>query len=117
MAITRDNVLHVAKLARLELSETEIDTMQRDLDGILEYVNQLSELDTTDVPPTTQIAVVAAPFRADVAAPQPAARSGAQPSAALFFGWLRRPCFRGRMMSDVSTFPSPTWPTECKKAR
>ena len=66
MAITRDNVLHVAKLARLELTETEIDTMQRDLNGILEYVNQLSQLDTTDVPPTTQDAVVAAPFRADV---------------------------------------------------
>jgi aspartyl-tRNA(Asn)/glutamyl-tRNA(Gln) amidotransferase subunit C len=65
MAITRDNVLHVAKLARLELSETEIDKMQRDLDGILEYVNQLSELDTTNVPMTTQVAVVSAPFRAD----------------------------------------------------
>jgi aspartyl-tRNA(Asn)/glutamyl-tRNA(Gln) amidotransferase subunit C len=65
MAITRDNVLHVAKLARLELTETEIDRMQRDLDGILEYVNQLSELDTTDVPATTQVAVVAAPFRID----------------------------------------------------
>ena len=65
MAITRDNVLHVAKLARLELTETEIDRMQRDLNGILDYVNQLSELDTTNVPPTTQVAVVAAPFRKD----------------------------------------------------
>jgi aspartyl-tRNA(Asn)/glutamyl-tRNA(Gln) amidotransferase subunit C len=65
MAITRDNVLHVAKLARLELTEAEIDRMQRDLDGILEYVNQLSELDTKDVPATTQVAVVAAPFRGD----------------------------------------------------
>ena len=65
MAITRDNVLHVAKLARLELTETEIDRMQHDLNGILEYVNQLSKLDTTNVPPTTQVAVVAAPFRAD----------------------------------------------------
>jgi len=65
MAITRDNVLHVAKLARLELTEAEIDRMQRDLDGILEYVNQLSELDTQDVPATTQVAVVAAPFRGD----------------------------------------------------
>ncbi len=66
MAITRDNVLHVAKLARLELTESEIDRMQRDLNGILEYVNQLSELDTTDVEATTQGAVVAAPFRGDV---------------------------------------------------
>jgi aspartyl-tRNA(Asn)/glutamyl-tRNA(Gln) amidotransferase subunit C len=65
MAITRDNVLHVAKLARLELTETEIDRMQRDLNGILDYVNQLSELDTTNVPATTQVAVVAAPFRGD----------------------------------------------------
>ncbi len=66
MAITRDNVLHVAKLARLELTETEIDRMQRDLNGILDYVNQLSELDTTNVEATTQVAVVAAPFRGDV---------------------------------------------------
>lgn len=65
MAITRDNVLHVAKLARLELSNDEIDKMQRDLAGILEYVNQLSELDTTGVEATTQVAVVAAPFRKD----------------------------------------------------
>ena len=69
MAITRDNVLHVAKLARLELSETEIDRMQRDLDRILEYVNQLSELDTSNVPATTQVAVVAAPFRSDAERP------------------------------------------------
>jgi aspartyl-tRNA(Asn)/glutamyl-tRNA(Gln) amidotransferase subunit C len=69
MAITRDNVLHVAKLARLELTEAEIDRMQRDLDGILEYVNQLAELDTKDVPATTQVAVVAAPFRTDQPVP------------------------------------------------
>jgi aspartyl-tRNA(Asn)/glutamyl-tRNA(Gln) amidotransferase subunit C len=69
MAITRDNVLHVAKLARLELSEAEIDRMQRDLDGILKYVDQLSELDTTSVPATTQVAVVAAPFRQDTPLP------------------------------------------------
>lgn len=69
MAITRDNVLHVAKLARLELSELEVDRMQRDLNGILDYVNQLSELDTTDVPATAQVAVVSAPFRSDVPRP------------------------------------------------
>lgn len=65
MAITRDNVLHVAKLARLELSDPEMDRMQRDLDGILAYVNQLAELDTSDVPATAHVAVVAAPFRED----------------------------------------------------
>ena len=69
MAITRDNVLHVAKLARLELTDLEVDRMQRDLNGILDYVNQLSELDTTNVPATTQVAVVSAPFRGDVPRP------------------------------------------------
>jgi aspartyl-tRNA(Asn)/glutamyl-tRNA(Gln) amidotransferase subunit C len=65
MAITRENVLHVAKLARLELSEAEIDRMQNDLGNILEYVNQLAELDTQSVEETAQVAVVAAPFRTD----------------------------------------------------
>lgn len=69
MAITRDNVLHVAKLSRLELTETEIDRMQRDLTRILDYVNQLEELDTTDVEATTQVAVAAAPLRGDVVVP------------------------------------------------
>jgi aspartyl-tRNA(Asn)/glutamyl-tRNA(Gln) amidotransferase subunit C len=69
MAITRDNVLHVAKLARLELTEAEIDRMQADLSGILDYVNQLSELDTGSVPATTTVAVVAAPFRGDTPIP------------------------------------------------
>ncbi|HVY27489.1 MAG TPA: Asp-tRNA(Asn)/Glu-tRNA(Gln) amidotransferase subunit GatC [Polyangiaceae bacterium] len=69
MAITRDNVLHVAKLARLELTEAEIDRMQSDLSGILDYVNQLSELDTSNVEATATVAVVAAPFRSDTPIP------------------------------------------------
>jgi len=65
MAITRETVLHVAKLARLSLSAAEIDRMQRDLGNILEYVTLLSELDTSNVPETAQVAVESAPFRAD----------------------------------------------------
>jgi aspartyl-tRNA(Asn)/glutamyl-tRNA(Gln) amidotransferase subunit C len=65
MAITRETVLHVAKLARLELSDREIDRMQKDLGNILEYVNSLSELDTASVAETTQVAVLGAPLRAD----------------------------------------------------
>jgi aspartyl-tRNA(Asn)/glutamyl-tRNA(Gln) amidotransferase subunit C len=69
MAITRETVLHVAKLARLELSESEVDRMQKDLGNILEYVNSLSELDTASVAETTQVAVHGAPLRADVTEP------------------------------------------------
>ena len=66
MAITRETVLHVAKLARLELEDSEIDRMQKDLGNILEYVNSLAELDTDAVPETTQVAVLGAPLRRDV---------------------------------------------------
>ncbi len=69
MAITRETVLHVAKLARLELEDSEIDRMQKDLGNILEYVNSLAELDTEAVAETTQFAVLGAPLRQDVVAP------------------------------------------------
>ena len=68
MAITRETVLHVAKLARLELGDSEIDRMQKDLGNILEYVNSLAELDTDSVSETTQL-VQGAPLRSDVVVP------------------------------------------------
>ena len=69
MAITRDDVLHVAKLARLELGPDEVDRMVRDLGRILEYVAELSRVDTQGVPPTAYGAVDAAPFREDSVEP------------------------------------------------
>lgn len=65
MAITRETVLHVARLARLDLSEDEVEHMKRDLSSILDYVQELSLLDTSQVPETAQVAVDAAPLRAD----------------------------------------------------
>jgi aspartyl-tRNA(Asn)/glutamyl-tRNA(Gln) amidotransferase subunit C len=50
--ITRDEVLHVAKLARLELSDDEVTRFQEQLSDILEAVSKVSELDLSDVPPT-----------------------------------------------------------------
>jgi aspartyl-tRNA(Asn)/glutamyl-tRNA(Gln) amidotransferase subunit C len=52
MAITRDDVLHVAKLARLELDEGEVERMQEQLSAILEAVGKVAELDLSDVEPT-----------------------------------------------------------------
>ncbi len=69
MAITRETVLHVAKLARLELAEEEVERMQRDLGGMLEYVALLSELDTEGVPETAHVAAQGMPFRADALLP------------------------------------------------
>jgi aspartyl-tRNA(Asn)/glutamyl-tRNA(Gln) amidotransferase subunit C len=52
MAITREEVLHVARLARLELGEGEVERFQQQLSSILEAVSKVSELDLDDVPPT-----------------------------------------------------------------
>jgi aspartyl-tRNA(Asn)/glutamyl-tRNA(Gln) amidotransferase subunit C len=50
--ITRDEVLHVARLARLELSDDEVTKFQGQLSQILEAVSKVRELDLADVPPT-----------------------------------------------------------------
>ena len=69
MAITRQDVLHVAKLARLELTDAEVERMVKDLGGILDHVAELSRLDTSGVEPTATVAVSAAPFRPDTVEP------------------------------------------------
>jgi aspartyl-tRNA(Asn)/glutamyl-tRNA(Gln) amidotransferase subunit C len=51
--ITREEVLHVARLARLALSEEEIDRFRGQLSAILEAVGKVSELDLSGVPPTS----------------------------------------------------------------
>ncbi|HET8651894.1 MAG TPA: Asp-tRNA(Asn)/Glu-tRNA(Gln) amidotransferase subunit GatC [Gaiellaceae bacterium] len=52
MAISRDEVLHVARLARLELSDDEVERFTDQLSAILEAVAKVSELDLSDVDPT-----------------------------------------------------------------
>jgi aspartyl-tRNA(Asn)/glutamyl-tRNA(Gln) amidotransferase subunit C len=53
MAITNDDVLHVARLARLGLRDGEAARLQSELSAILDAVGKVSELDLTDVPPTS----------------------------------------------------------------
>ena len=52
MAISRDEVVHVARLARLALTEEELDRFAGQLDAILEAVGKVAELDLADVEPT-----------------------------------------------------------------
>jgi aspartyl-tRNA(Asn)/glutamyl-tRNA(Gln) amidotransferase subunit C len=52
VAISRDEVLHVARLARLELGEDELERFAEQLNAILEAVGKVSELDLDDVEPT-----------------------------------------------------------------
>ena len=53
MSISRDQVLHVARLARLDLSDDEVERLTDELGAILEAVSKVSELDLVDVPPTS----------------------------------------------------------------
>jgi aspartyl-tRNA(Asn)/glutamyl-tRNA(Gln) amidotransferase subunit C len=69
--IDREQVSKVANLARLELTAEEEEQMTAQLSGILEYFQQLSELDTTDVPPTTRAIDVSNVVRPDELQPYP----------------------------------------------
>ena len=53
MAISKDEVLHVARLARLALTDDEIERLTEELGAILDAVGVVAELDLTDVPPTS----------------------------------------------------------------
>ncbi|MBP7114391.1 MAG: Asp-tRNA(Asn)/Glu-tRNA(Gln) amidotransferase subunit GatC [Candidatus Peribacteraceae bacterium] len=54
-ALTRDQVLHIATLARLTLTSEEIDKMTKELSSILTYIEVLNEVDTAHTEPTAQV--------------------------------------------------------------
>ena len=64
--IDRDQVLHVARLARLELSEDEVQRMSTELSKVLGHVEKIVGLDLDDVEPTTHVVEVANALRPDV---------------------------------------------------
>jgi aspartyl-tRNA(Asn)/glutamyl-tRNA(Gln) amidotransferase subunit C len=63
--ISRDDVLHLAQLSKLELADNEIDGLQIDISNILGYVEQLSKLDTNGVEPTYQVTGLSNVWRDD----------------------------------------------------
>lgn len=69
MAVTREDVLHVAALARLEVAPEQVESFQRDLGAILEHFQKLNELDTSDVEPTSHALSLVNVFREDVPKP------------------------------------------------
>jgi aspartyl-tRNA(Asn)/glutamyl-tRNA(Gln) amidotransferase subunit C len=73
MKITREDVLRVADLAYLDLSESELETYRNQIDEILEYISKLNELDTANVEPMAQVLTddqtADATLREDVAVP------------------------------------------------
>jgi aspartyl-tRNA(Asn)/glutamyl-tRNA(Gln) amidotransferase subunit C len=63
--IDRDQVLHVARLARLSLSEDEIEQMSRELSSVLDHIEKISELDLEGVKPTSHVVELENVLRAD----------------------------------------------------
>jgi aspartyl-tRNA(Asn)/glutamyl-tRNA(Gln) amidotransferase subunit C len=67
--IDREDVLHVARLARLELTEAEVVQMTGELAKVLEHIARIAELDLDGVPPTSHVVELANALRPDVPRP------------------------------------------------
>jgi aspartyl-tRNA(Asn)/glutamyl-tRNA(Gln) amidotransferase subunit C len=67
--IDRDQVLHVARLARLELTDDEVGRMSSELSAVLDHIKKIGELDLTGVPPTSHVVEVVSALRPDVVDP------------------------------------------------
>ncbi len=65
MSISKDQVRHVARLARLQLEPDDIERMARELGSVLDYVVKLNELNTDGVEPTMHVIPVVMPLRGD----------------------------------------------------
>ena len=63
--LSRDQVLHVARLARLELTDEEVERYAGELSKVLDYIEKIEELDLTDVEPTSHVVDVENALRAD----------------------------------------------------
>lgn len=65
MSLTREEVIHIARLARLELTDSEIERYQQQLSSILEYADRLKAVDTSQIPPTSSVLPARSRFRED----------------------------------------------------
>ncbi len=65
MKLQKKDIEHIAKLARLELSEEELEKYGNELSNILGYVDQLQEVDTSQLEPTAQVTGLVNAFRED----------------------------------------------------
>ena len=67
--LSREQVLHVARLARLELSDDEVERFGGELSKITDWIDKIGELDLADVEPTSHVVAVENALRADVPRP------------------------------------------------
>ena len=65
MSLTIEEVRHIANLARMNLTDDELELYRKQLSAILDYFKQLAELETEDIPPTANVSVDQTPLRVD----------------------------------------------------
>ena len=66
MALDKDTVIRIARLARIEVPEDQLEALGGELNNILGWIEQLNEVDTDGVPPMTSVVEVVLPMREDV---------------------------------------------------
>lgn len=69
MSLSREEIDHIAALARLRLTEAEKDLYRGQLSAVLDYITKLSEVDTTPIPPTATVLPLRTVLRPDVVRP------------------------------------------------
>jgi aspartyl-tRNA(Asn)/glutamyl-tRNA(Gln) amidotransferase subunit C len=74
MEITREDILHLAELSNFSLSDAEVDSLGKDLEGIIKYISDLDNLNTEGVEPTYQVFEMENVWREDEILPQDASR-------------------------------------------
>jgi aspartyl-tRNA(Asn)/glutamyl-tRNA(Gln) amidotransferase subunit C len=89
--ITLQQVRHVALLARLQLSDAELQRVRSDMDEMLAYVDKLGELDTSGVEPTAQVGEIGTAMRRDEVTNRPAAAEMLANAPARERGYFRVP--------------------------
>lgn len=69
MSITREDVAYIANLARLQPDESQTEQLMNDMNSILEYMNQLNQVDTSSVEPLNHVIDIPPDYRKDIALP------------------------------------------------
>lgn len=69
MKLSREEVMQIAELAKLRLTESELTAYAEQLSAVLEYASRLEQLDTADIPPTASVLPLQNVFRDDVVRP------------------------------------------------
>ncbi|MDQ4130392.1 MAG: Asp-tRNA(Asn)/Glu-tRNA(Gln) amidotransferase subunit GatC [Actinomycetota bacterium] len=89
--IDRDEVLHIARLARLRLNDEEVERMSRELSTVLDHIERIGELDLEGVEPTSHVEELANVLRDDVPQPSMAPERAMEPAPDPAAGGFRVP--------------------------